>query len=44
MINLKRNTKGQLVKAEGKRVRSNTIYTPGQKEDFELSRSKFDEF
>ena len=44
MINLKRNTKGQLVKAEGKRVRSNTIYTPGQKEDFELSRSKFDDF
>jgi hypothetical protein len=44
MISLKRNTKGLLVKAEGKRKRENTIYTPGQTQDFSLSRSKFDDY
>ena len=44
MISLKRNTKGLLVKAEGKRKRVNTIYSPGQTQDFSLSRSKFDDY
>ena len=44
MINLKRNNKGELAKATGLRSRKNTIYTPGQNEDFTLSRSKFDDF
>ena len=44
MISLKRNNKGHLVEAKGKRQRANTIYTPGQNDDFSLSRSKFDDF
>ena len=44
MISLKRNTKGLLVKAEGKRKRTYTIYSPGQSQDFSLSRSKFDDY
>ena len=44
MISLKRNDKGQLVQAKGRRKRANTIYTPGQTEDFSLSRSKFDDY
>ena len=34
MISLKRNNKGHLVEAKGKRQRANTIYTPGQNDDF----------
>ena len=44
MIDLKRNSKGELVAAKGYRVRSNTIYKPGQKDDFKISRSKFEDF
>ncbi len=44
MINLKRNSKLALTKAHGKRSRVDTIYTAGQKEDFKLSRSKFNNF
>lgn len=44
MISLKRDTKGNLAKAEGKRKKKDTIYIPGQSEDFSLSRSKFDDF
>ena len=44
MINLKRNKKGELVKAKGLRVRASSIYTPNQKEDFVISRGKFSDF
>ena len=44
MINLKRNRKGEKVTASGLRVRKNSIYTPGQEEDFKVSRSKFNDF
>ena len=44
MISLKRNDKGHLVVAKGKRQKTNTIYTPGQNDDFSLSRSKFDDY
>ncbi len=44
MISLKRNDKGHLVEAKGKRQKTNTIYTPGQNDDFSLSRSKFDDY
>lgn len=42
MISLKRNTKGELIPALGKR--SKNIYTPNQSEDFKISRSKFSDF
>ena len=44
MINLKRNRKGEKVTASGLRIRKNSIYTPGQEEDFKVSRSKFNDF
>jgi hypothetical protein len=44
MISLKRNSKLELVKAEGIRSRASSIYTPNQKDDFRISRSKFDNF
>ena len=44
MISLKRNGKGQLVKAKGLRTRSSTIYNPNQEEDFAISRGKFSDF
>ena len=44
MISLKRNSKLELVKAEGVRSRASSIYTPNQKDDFRISRSKFDNF
>lgn len=44
MISLKRNTKGELVPANGRRVRDSSIYRPGQSEPFRLSRSKFSDF
>ena len=42
MISLKTNSKGEYVDAPGKRSRS--IYTPGQSEDFKISRSKLTDF
>jgi len=44
MISLKRNSKLELVEATGKRKRASSIYTPGQTEDFKLSRGKFSNF
>ena len=43
MINLKRNNKLELVEAKGIRKES-SIYKAHQKEDFKLSRSKFEDF
>jgi CRISPR/Cas system-associated exonuclease Cas4 (RecB family) len=44
MIDLKRNSKKELVPATGKRTRSSSIYKPNQNEDFKISRSKFSDF
>ena len=41
MVSLKRNSKLELVEAKGKRTRSSSIYTPGQLDDFKISRGKF---
>ena len=41
MIDLKRNSKKELVPATGKRVRSSSIYDPFQTDDFKISRGKF---
>ena len=40
MIDLKRNSHKQPVKATGRRSRKTSIYSPYQKEDFRISRSK----
>lgn len=44
MISLKRNSKGELVPAPGKRSTDKSIYKPNQSEDFKLSRGKFSDF
>lgn len=44
MINLKRNKKLELVEAKGIRSRASSIYTPGQTDDFKISRSRFNDF
>ena len=44
MISLKRNNKLELVPAVGMRTRQSSIYTPGQSEEFKISRSKFSDF
>ena len=44
MIDLKRNSKKELVPATGKRVRASSIYKPNQTEDFKISRGKFSDF
>lgn len=44
MISLKRNSKGNLMPASGKRVRTSSIYQPGQATDFEISRTAFSDF
>lgn len=44
MISLKRNSKGELTSAKGIRSKESSIYKPNQKEDFKLSRGKFDNF
>ena len=44
MINLKRNSKLQLVEAKGMRSRASSIYSPNQSEDFKVSRGKFNDF
>ena len=44
MIDLKRNSKKELVPATGKRVRASSIYKPHQTEDFKISRGKFSDF
>jgi len=44
MISLKRDSRGQPVKALGIRSRSSSIYKPGQTATFRISRSKFTDF
>ena len=44
MISLKRNSKLELIKAPGRRTKDKSIYKPHQKEDFKISRGKFDAF
>ena len=44
MIDLKRNSKKELVIARGLRTKSSSIYTPNQKGDFKISRGKFFNF
>jgi len=44
MINLKRNSKLELVEAKGMRSRASSIYSPNQSEDFKVSRGKFNDF
>ena len=44
MIDLERNSRKELTPATGKRSRATSIYTPHQKDDFKISRSKFSDF
>jgi len=44
MISLKRNSKGELVPATGRRSTDRSSYKPGQTEDFKISRGKFSDF
>tara|TARA_Y100000589_G_scaffold74994_1_gene68502 strand:- start:7207 stop:8067 length:861 start_codon:yes stop_codon:yes gene_type:complete len=44
MIDLKRNSKKELVVASGLRSKSSSIYSPNQKGDFKISRGKFFNF
>ena len=44
MISLKRNSKGELVPATGRRSTDRSSYKPEQTEDFKLSRGKFSDF
>ena len=44
MISLKRNSKKELVPATGFRTRTSSVYSPNQKDDFKISRSKFNDF
>ena len=44
MIDLKRNSKKQLVEATGMRVRQSSIYSPNQTDDFKVSRGKFSDY
>ena len=44
MIDLKRNSKKEPVKATGLRTRASSSYSPNQKEDFKISRGRFSNF
>ena len=44
MISLKRNSRGELIPATGKRSTERSSYKPNQKDDFKISRSKFSDF
>lgn len=44
MINIKRNSKGDIVKANGIRSKSSSKYVSNQTEIFRISRSKFNDF
>ena len=44
MINLKRDSKGELKKTDGIRTRASSIYKPGQPSSFKISRSKFSDY
>ena len=44
MVSIKRNSKGEFAEAKGLRTRPTSIYQPGQKNEFKISRSKFSNF
>ena len=44
MIDLKRNSKKEPVKATGLRTSASSTYSPKQKEDFKIIRGKFSNF
>jgi hypothetical protein len=44
LIDLKRNSKGEFVKATGLNSQKWRLYVPNQKKDFKISRSKFEDF
>ena len=44
MIDLKRNSKKEPVKATGLRIKSSSSYNPNQNQDFKVSRGKFSNF
>ena len=44
MIDLKRNSKKEPIRATGLRSRASSCYSPNQKEDFKISRGKFYNF
>ena len=44
MIDLKRNSKKQPIRATGLRSRASSCYSPNQKEDFKISRGRFSNF
>lgn len=44
MISLKRNSRGELIPATGKRSTEKSSYKPNQTNDFKISRSKFSDF
>ena len=44
MVSLKRDSKGNFKKSTGIRSRKSSIYKPGQKDVFKISRSKFSNF
>ena len=44
MIDLKRNSKKESVKANGLRTRSSSSYSPCQKGDYKISRGRFSNF
>ena len=44
MIDLKRNSKGEFVKASGLNSQKWRLYKPNQKEDHKISRSKFQDY
>ena len=44
MIDLKRNSKKEPVKATGLRARASSSYSPNQKDDFKISRGRFSNF
>ena len=44
MIDLKRNSKKNPIKAKGVRSRESSFYSPNQNEDFKISRGKFSDF
>ena len=44
MIDIKRNSKKEAITATGLRSRTSSIYRPNQKEDFKISRARFNDF
>ena len=44
MISIKKNKKGELLKASGLRSTAKSIYAPKQKEEFQIIRGRYDNF